>query len=134
MTPPDADVLAAALKTAGVTVAGAITYVVAQVQLPDVGDVGNFGLVAILAVLVGRYTFRQLEDYRNDLSSARNRNDALYARIDDLEADLHKLGKAKAATERRNRELEEYTHRLRQWAIASGFNDTEIPPPTDPST
>jgi uncharacterized protein YigA (DUF484 family) len=125
------DALIPALKAAGATVLGAATYLIAQVSLPDIGDVGNFGLVAVLAVLIGRYTFRQLEDYRADLKASRSRNDELVSRIEALEADLSKLGKAKAAVVARNRELEEYAHRLRVWAIAAGLDAGEIPPPPE---
>ena len=134
MNLPDLEVLVPALKTAGATILGAAAYLVAQIQLPDIGDVGNFGLVAVLAVIIGRYTFRQLEDYRKDLKTTRDHNDELNAKIEGLQNDLTKLGQAKAASDKHLRDLEVYTHRLRLWALAAGFTDTEIPPPESLNT
>lgn len=112
-----------ALKAAAATAAAGATAVMAQVELP-LDDVGRVGLIGFLAVLVGRYTFRQLEDYRTDLAAARSR-------IDDLEDELHTLGQSKARVEHRNRELEAYGHRLELWASAVGASST-VPPPEFP--
>lgn len=110
-----------AVKAGGaVAVAGWIA-IMAQVELPNLDGLGNVGLVGILAVLVGRYTFRQLEDYRADLQAARER-------IDALEDELHKLGQSKAKTERRNRELEHYAHRVGLWAASAGASIDVTPP------
>lgn len=122
------DLLIPALKAAAsVLVAGAsVVFVTAQEAFPLDG-VGTVGLIGVLAVLVARYTFRQLEDYRGDLKAAR-------ARIDELEAALSKLGQAKAKVERRNRELEAYAHRIELWAGAAGAGsalpELPDPPPT----
>lgn len=101
--------------------AGAIIwFAVEPLEGLPIEGIGNLGLVAALAVLIGRYTFRQLENYRTDLGGARQR-------IDELEADLHAQGKAKAAVENRNRELEAYGHRLRLFCLAAGIPPEEIP-------
>lgn len=114
-----------AVKAGTSVIAGGAAYVWAQVQLPDLDAVGSVGLVGLLAVLIARYTLRQLEDYRADLKAARDR-------ITTLEDDLSRLGKAKAATETRNRELEEYAHRLNLWAIAVAGDGPAPPEFPDP--
>lgn len=110
-----------AAKAGGAVIVAGWVAIMAQVEIPNLDGLGNVGLVGILAILVGRYTFRQLEDYRSDLKAAR-------ARIDTLEDELHKLGKAKAKTESRNRELEHYAHRVGLWAASAGAGIDVTPP------
>lgn len=123
----------AVIKTSAATIGAGLTALWAQSATFLDGILNNaaanVGLIGILAVLVGRYTFRQLEDYRSDLGSARARIDELVTRIERLQDDLHKLGQSKADAEARQRELEAYAHRIRLWAISAGVADSEIPPP-----
>jgi hypothetical protein len=115
-----------AIKTGLVTIAGGVlglaAEVLAQALEPPFEGIGSVGLIGLLAVLVGRYTFKQLEAYRGDLTSARGR-------IDALEEALHKAGQASAKKDDRIRELENYAHRLRLYITAQGIPDGEIPPP-----
>lgn len=126
MTQFTSEILLPALKTAAAVLTAGVSAIFAQ-EAFSIDGVGTVGLIGVLAVLVARYTFRQLEDYRGDLKAARDR-------IDELEGALHKLGKAKAATERRNRELEAYAHRIELWASATGAGsalpELPDPPPT----
>lgn len=120
-----------ALKVGGLTVGagllGLASEVVAQTVDSPLEGAGSVGLIAILAVLVGRYTFKQLEAYRGDLTAARGR-------IDALEDALHKAGQASAAKDRRIREVENYAHRLRLYILATGVDHEEIPlPPPEAS-
>lgn len=129
MAPEVLELAIRAAKPAVLALVAGLGALWAQIELPGLDGLGSVGLVGILAVLIGRYTFRQLEDYRKDLQAARER-------IDELEADLHELGQAKARTDHRNRELEAYAHRLQLWATAaSGGHPIEPPqfpeaPPT----
>ena len=79
-----------AAKTAGITTAALGGYVVAQTNT-TLELAGNLGLVALLAVLVGRYTFRQLEDYRTDLKAARKRADRLEEELEVYRARVREL-------------------------------------------
>lgn len=117
------DILLPALKSAGAVALAAVAAVLGQEGF-SLDGLGTVSLVGVLAVLVARYTFRQLEDYRGDLKDAR-------ARIDELEAALHNQGKAKAKVERRNRELEAYAHRLELWAAAVDKRGELPDPPPD---
>lgn len=118
------DLLFPAIKVSVATVLSGIGALWAQTNLPLDG-VGTVGLVGLLAILLGRYTFRQLEDYRKDITATRDR-------IDELQDELHEQGRAKAATEKRNRELEDYAHRLHLWVLAAGVGDSDVPPPPSP--
>lgn len=109
-----------AAKTGAVTLGAGIAYIWSQLEWPDLGALGSFGLAAVLAGLVARYTLSQLEGYRTDLGAAR-------ARIDTLVADLHSQGQAKAAADARIRELEIYAHRLRLWIVAQGLDPHDVP-------
>jgi len=120
------DLVLRALKVSLVTLVSGLSALWAQFQIPLEG-LGSVSLVAVLAVLIGRYTFRQLEDFRKDLREYRSR-------IDELEDELHKQGQSKAAVEKRNRDLEEYAHRLHLWVLAVGGSDSDVPPPPAPAT
>lgn len=117
-----------AIKVGTITVgAGLISFageVIAQSVDSPLEGAGSVGLIAILAVLVGRYTFKQLEAYRGDLTAARGR-------IDALEDALHTAGKASARKDERIRELENYAHRLRLYLTAQGLSEAEMPPPPE---
>lgn len=116
------ELVARVAKTVVVTLAGGLVAIWAQAELPGLDAVGNVGLVGLLALLVARYTFRQLEDYRSDLKAQRERND-------ELESDLHELGKAKAECERLRREAEDYAQRLRLHLLSGGASLDELPSP-----
>ena len=104
-----------AAKTAGITTAALGGYVVAQTNT-TLELAGNLGLVALLAVLVGRYTFRQLEDYRTDLKAARARTEHLEEELDSARSRIH--------------ELEDYTHRLGNFITAANIAGApELPSP-----
>lgn len=120
-----------AAKVAAAVVGGGLAALWAQTELPNIGvdTTSVVGLIGLLAILVGRYTFRQLEDYRGDIKSVRERNEA-------LEDDLRKAGQARAVLEARNRELEAYAHRLQLWAasVATGVELPQLPdPPAAPA-
>ena len=102
-----------AFKAAGAVFAGSGVAVFAQIELPDVGAIGNVGIVGAIALVVGRYTFRQLEDYRADLKTVRARN----ARLEDelLASDAYA------------RAVLEYATRLRLKLIAVGADTAELP-------
>lgn len=106
-----------ASKVAGLVLAGGVAVApMAQTVLDEFGSTAtNISVVAVLAALVGRYTFKQLEGYRTDLSTARKR-------IDDLETDLHAAGQAKAVVDEKARSLEEENHRLKLWILAQGID------------
>lgn len=110
------------LKAGGALATIAAAFVWAQVEGFPLDDLGNIVGVAALAVIVARYTLRQLEDYRTDLKTSRSR-------IDDLEADLHALGQAKGEVERRLRDTEDYAHRLRIYILSTGANRDDLPAP-----
>lgn len=118
------DLLVPAAKVAIMTLLSGIGALWAQTNIPLDGF-GTIGLVGLLAIILGRYTFRQLEDYRKDITAGRER-------IDELQDELHEQGRSKAATEKRNRELEEYAHRLHLWVLAAGIGDSDVPPPPSP--
>lgn len=90
-----ADLAIRAAKTAAVTLAGGVAALVAQIELPTVTDLGVFAAVALL---VGRYTMRQLEDYRADLKIAHERADQVAEQLRARESEL--------------REVMTYAHRL----------------------
>lgn len=103
-----------ATKTAGATATLLGGAVFAQTSLPELA--GNLGLVALLAVLVGRYTFRQLEDYRTDLKASRARTDHLEEELDSARSRIH--------------ELEDYTHRLGAFITSANIAGApELPGP-----
>ncbi len=114
-----------AAKTAGVTTALLGGAVVAQTSLPELA--GNLGLVALLAVLVGRYTFRQLEAYREDLKDANGR--AIHLR-ELLEAERDESRRL----ELRVHELEDYAHRLNVFVTSAGLAGAPELPQTPPLT
>ncbi len=104
-----------ATKTAGITTAALGGYVVAQTN-STLELAGNLGLVALLAVLVGRYTFRQLEDYRTDLKAARSRTEHLEGELEVARSRIH--------------ELEDYTHRLGNFITSANIAGApELPGP-----
>ena len=104
-----------AAKTAGITTAALGGYVVAQTTT-TLELAGNLGLVALLAVLVGRYTFRQLEDYRADLKATRKRSEHLEEELASARSRIH--------------ELEGYAHRLGQFITSAGIAGApELPDP-----
>lgn len=109
-----------AAKTGMITLGAGVAFVWSQLEWPDLGALGSFGLAAALAGLVARYTLSQLEGYRTDLGAAR-------ARIDTLVLDLHAQGQAKAVSEARIRELELYAHRLRVWIVAQSLDTRDMP-------
>ncbi len=110
-------------KTAGVTTALLGGAVVAQTSLPELA--GNLGLVALLAVLVGRYTFRQLEAYREDLTAAHARATVLLEELAEERGESRRL-------ELRIHELEDHAHRLNVFIVSAGLGGSpelpEIPP------
>lgn len=105
--------LAKATKVAFVTALTGWGTWLAQLELPNLGPAINIGGVGVIALLVGRYTMRQLESYRADLRDARERGDRLEIRIETAEA-----------AERRWRE---YAYQLRLLMIQQG--DEPPPPP-----
>jgi hypothetical protein len=110
-----------AAKTAGVTTALIGGAVVAQTSLPELA--GNLGLVALLAVLVGRYTFRQLEAYREDLKDAHARGTRLRELLEDERTESRRLAL-------RIHELEDHAHRLNVFITAQGLAGApELPGP-----
>lgn len=116
-----------ASKAAGATTAGLGAAVVAQETLPWPELAGNLTLIAFLAVLVGRYTFRQLEDYRQDLKHSRARSERLEDELDDAHHEL-------LAAEARILELEAHAHRLTATLLAAGIPDVPPMPPTPSSS
>ena len=123
MTGLELEVIVKTTKVVTATLASGLAYLWAQVQWPGLDEVGSLGILGVLAVIVGRYTFRQLEEYRADLKNARGR-------IEDLEDDLHTQGQAKAKAEARIRELELYIHRRDRWLLSQGIEPpSDIPPP-----
>lgn len=80
-----ADPLIRSVKTAFSVVVGAGAVLYAQISDFDFGAIGNLTGIAAVALVVGRYTFRQLEDYRKDLRLARERGDLLEARLNVME-------------------------------------------------
>lgn len=105
--PPDMVVRAA--KTAAVTALGGVTALVAQIELPPATDLGVF---AVVALLVARYTLRQLEDYRADLKVANDRLDQVTARNDVLTGLI-------TTRDAELREVITYAHRLALFLEAS---------------
>lgn len=101
-----------ATKTAGATATLLGGAVFAQTSLPELA--GNLGLVALLAVLVGRYTFRQLEAYREDLTDAHKRATRLRELLEDERGLSRRL-------ELRVHELEDHAHRLNIFIASSGL-------------
>lgn len=110
-------------KVASAVIVSGLAWTVAQIELPIDGWAG-LGVTGALAILVGRYTFRQLEEYRQDLKEAHERNDA-------LQEDISELGRSKAELEKRLRDHVEYAHRLRLWAFTQGAQTEELPDPPD---
>lgn len=109
-----------AAKTAGATTALLGGAVFAQTSLPELA--GNLGLVALLAVLVGRYTFRQLEAYRQDLTEAHGRATNLRELLEAERVESRRLAV-------RLHELEDYAHALNIFITSSGLADgPELPP------
>lgn len=102
-----------AAKAALSVVLGSIAVTVAQVEWTDLSPIGNVVGVAGIALVVGRYTLRQLEDYRRDLRAARDRGDWYERKID-----VH---------EERERRLITYTSRLERAAVAYGLPPAEMP-------
>lgn len=122
----DLSILARSIKSGGAVILGAITAVVAQMGEIDFGTIGNITGIGAIAVLVGRYTFRQLEDFRRDLRAARERIDFLAAKIDVMEE--------------RERQLIGYSTRLERVIVTQGVDASllpafpNLPPlPLDPS-
>jgi hypothetical protein len=109
-----------AAKTAGVTTVLLGGAVVAQTSLPELA--GNLGLVALLALLVGRYTFRQLEAYREDLKDAHARGAHLRELLEAERDETRRLNL-------RIHELEDHAHRLNIFITSAGLADApELPP------
>jgi hypothetical protein len=116
-----AAIVGKAAKTAGVTTALLGGAVVAQTSLPELA--GNLGLVALLALLVGRYTFRQLEAYREDLQDSHARGTKLRELLEEERNESRRL-------ELRLHELEDYAHRLNQFVTSAGIPGApELPAP-----
>lgn len=114
MTP---DLIVPAAKSSAATIGAAFAAVWAQTQI-DLEGAGSVGLIGILALFVGRYTLRQLESYRSDLTKARERGDHLEA---ELEFQI-----------KHRQQLEDYAHRIRIWAISEGLTDELLPPKPKP--
>jgi len=115
-----AAIVGKAAKTAGATATLLGGAAFAQTSLPEFA--GNLGLVALLAVLVARYTFRQLEAYRQDLTDAHGRATSLRDLLEAERVESHRLST-------RLHELEDHLHRLNIFITSSGLTDApELPP------
>jgi hypothetical protein len=118
-----AAIVGKAAKTAGATTVLLGGAVVAQTSLPELA--GNLGLVALLALLVGRYTFRQLEAYREDLKDAHARGTHLRKLLEEERVESRRLNL-------RIHELEDHAHRLNVFITSAGLGGAPELPQTPP--